>query len=579
MSPLKSTSRFLLLSTTMLLALAGCKKDEDPQPTPSTPARGCSSYQTVTVSSDITQPTTWNSCTVYVVNRDLGVSAPLTIQPGAIVKFGHNVSLVLSGNGIINATGEAGWPVVFTSLRDDARGGDTNADAAATTPAAGDWYSINLNGKGAGSRFQFCEFRYGGGGSSHNGTLDLWNSSAVVENSVFADNKGGAPQYDGALTADNAKAGTVIRANTFYRNGLPLTVGINFGLDDSNVFHNPANAAEKNQYQGIWVTNNNTVSRVSDWTWAETEVPFVTGGFFFENAAWTLSPGVTVKFKDDGYLQLANGARILAQGSATQPVTFTSIHDDATGGDTNANGTTTAPAKTDWKSINLNAVSGSSFDYCRFQYGGSGGSTLEAGGPAVFTVKHSTFAHNGFDSSIHTRAALDAYTGGNGSVIQGNVFYDNFRPLTISAAIDLLDDSNVFHNPANAAEKNKYQGIMVPWDNNRVPNTLTWRETEVAFVLDWDLDLATGKTLTLADNVTLKFYPLMKITLRDGAGQLINGDGPGVTYTSLKDDTRGGDSNGDGAATAPAAGDWKGIYHDTVPGEWIQWANIRHDSH
>lgn len=151
MSPFKSTTHFLLLSTTLLLALASCKKDEDPKPTPATPARGCTTYQTVNVTADISQATTWNSCTIYVVNRALSVSAPLTIQPGAIVKFGQNAGLTLRTTGTINATGEAGWPVVFTSLRDDARGGDTNADAAATTAAPGDWYNLNLNAVGAGA--------------------------------------------------------------------------------------------------------------------------------------------------------------------------------------------------------------------------------------------------------------------------------------------------------------------------------------------------------------------------------------------------------------------------------------------
>ncbi|PIU57240.1 MAG: hypothetical protein COS89_04990 [Deltaproteobacteria bacterium CG07_land_8_20_14_0_80_38_7] len=102
------------------------------------------------------------------------------------------------------------------------------------------------------------------------------------------------------------------------------------------------------------------------------------------------------------------------------------------------------------------------------------------------------------------------------------------------------------------------------------------------FVIDDnDFWITSGSTLTLADDVVLKFRPYSTLVLDDGESALINHDGSGVFFTSYKDDSLKGDTNADGTATTPADEDWNGIYDNTAPVGgpfYFSWANILYDS-
>lgn len=533
------------------------------------------------VNASITTPTTWSAGNVYVVDTSISVNAALTIQPGAVVKLATGIAggtqMTVGAAGTINANGTSACGIVFTSLKDDSVGGDSNGDGTATTALVGDWGKVVLNSSG--SIFNYAKFSYGGNFDS---TLQIGGNmanSATITNSTFVHNNGwNSPTSNpwGALDASFGTASTVITGNTFYDNKLPVSISGYFSMDDSNTFHNPVTPATKNTYNGIFQTGNSAKPVTGLITYAETEVPFVLAGYIDVpvSSALTLGDNVVIKFRSAAD-SLSSSGTIVA--NATNRIVFTSYKDDAHGGDTNGDGAISTPAVGDWNGITLNA-NGSTFNKIELYYSGSTsgvgagwGSGLEIVNASA-TITNSIFAHNAGDNiaaATSPTGALNAWQATAGTVVTGNTFYDNSLPFVMSGKFS-VDDSNVFHDPANAAVTNTYNAIFF-WGNSANDfGSVTLAETEVPFALAGDLGVPAGVTLTIGNNVAFKFYGSAS-QLRI-LGSVTYTAGTGVVFTSIKDDTVKGDTNGDGAVSFAAANDWAGIKN--AVGNWITAATV-----
>lgn len=86
----------------------------------------------------------------------------------------------------------------------------------------------------------------------------------------------------------------------------------------------------------------------------------------------------------------------------------------------------------------------------------------------------------------------------------------------------------------------------------------TWSPAGGTYIITSSVAVADGATLTILPGTVVKMNPDQYFFV-DGTLTLGGVDGELVTITSIKDDSVGGDTNGDGNATSPGAGDWGSI--------------------
>ena len=81
-------------------------------------------------------------------------------------------------------------------------------------------------------------------------------------------------------------------------------------------------------------------------------IPYLFDGYIVgTSAVLTISPGVVLKFMQNGYMNVRNGLIALGGGSADSAIVFTSDRDDFYGGDTYNDGDANLPTTRWWQGI------------------------------------------------------------------------------------------------------------------------------------------------------------------------------------------------------------------------------------
>jgi hypothetical protein len=244
----------------------------------------------------------------------------------------------------------------------------------------------------------------------------------------------------------------------------------------------------------------------------------------------TVEEGVIVKF-DIGRSLIVQGAlRVL--GAESDAVYFTSIRDDTVGGDTNGDGASSLPARGNWS---------------RIQFG-------ENSDDANCLIDHAVVAYGsneyyGYHGAIELLSASPTI---QNSTIRDSLYYayradlDSFPTLTNNTLVN-----------------NGINGLALTDDTyGSVLNTdATWDIIGTTYYLRNDVSIGSDRTLTVAPGVVVKFG-MGRSLLVNGNNSALRALGTAsdpVYFTSMRDDTVGGDTNNDGASSLPARGNWSRI--------------------
>lgn len=295
---------------------------------------------------EITTDTTWTAGNVYTAT-DCNVVVPagvtLTVEPGVVVKFAGvspgygsmegSAALIVAGT--LDVQGTPTGTVAFTSLADDEHGGDTNDDGA-SSGAAGDWYGIVFQ-EGSTGALQHFFVGYAGSGVFNNAVgygraqIDVKSASVNLrdgmvtdglEKGIYLDGEGLTPAIERVEVANNNAADG--RGSAIYQSSInmqPSYADLTFSDND----HNEVTIGRFNypMTEDVILGGTNYGFRC-DFTACVMEVSTHT---------LTVMPGTLLDFSSrygigslgSPYgIVVADGGTLIAEGTPTQPITFTS---------------------------------------------------------------------------------------------------------------------------------------------------------------------------------------------------------------------------------------------------------------
>ncbi|MBS0198023.1 MAG: right-handed parallel beta-helix repeat-containing protein [Planctomycetes bacterium] len=574
-------------------------------------------YQAIAVGETLTQNVLWQNLGIaYLVDRDLTVPASrtLTVEAGVVVKFqavSGNVyrrQFDILGGFVMQST--AANPIVFTSSQDDEFAGDTNGDGTGSSGEAGHWSFIRVRGS-ANIVFHDAIVKYGGRYrysdccgwyDNLDASSSLWvsESATLRVTGVVIGNA-----WRTALRGDSNNATLIVQGCTLQNSNFGLyCTALALGSIENSTFRQNVypvcqagtelfyigNTFQNNTWQVIAVEG--TLTR--DVVWDDVQflgLPYLVIGDVTVPTQYRLfiDAGIVVKFaavSGNAYrrlLDVVGGLEL--RSTPTSRVVFTSSADDSFGGDTNRDGSASAPSPGDWAFIRVRGSAVVSFHDALVRYGARyrysdccgwydnliASSSLWASENGILLVRQSTVEYSWrsavtcdstsatlvVDSCVLSDNAFGVYCSATaGATLQSNTITRNTYPVC-QAGTDMV-------YLGNSIVGNTWQVIAVEGTHNR---NVVWDDVQglhMPYYVIGNVSVPVGLRLSIDGGVVVKFDAIQGNAYRryiDIFGVLETRASvcAPVVFTSIRDDQYGGDTNRDGAASAPAPGDWSFI--------------------
>ncbi len=489
----------------------------------------------------------------------------LTIDPGIVIKAdahytSRNRNIVVEGTLIANGTEAEN--IIFTSAKDDNHGnpGDTNKDGTTETPAIGDFGAIVFApSSSSSSSLTYSNVKYAKG-YRYEEYLDQYvtdaavitvNSSPTISHNLIKDVTQGIRCYE-------ASQPTISNNSVVNASSTPFAIsGSATPTFSDNTFTNAGVLALG--LIGGNMSQDGTLSKVNLGGYDNIAYSLLYHLTIKDGTTFNIDPGVVIKV-DNSQIIVEGG--LMVNGTSSEKVIFTSIKDDNVGNpaDANGDGNASSPAAGDWTRIRFEDSSND--DSCRID-----------NAEMRYAGKYFTGYSNYYYSTVETSNANPTIS--NSSIGQGYHYgvrmEGNSAPLLQDVSIQNMQyepiGMSLTSNPTLTDltfVANRSKGLAIIDKELSSDATLIRRDVagvdNIAYVINELLTVKPDARFTINPGVNIKFKDYNSYIKVEGA--LIADGTPDETivFTSIKDDSRGGDTNNDGNTAPPALGDWRGLY-------------------
>ena len=198
---------------------------------------------------------------------------------------------------------------------------------------------------------------------------------------------------------------------------------------------------------------------------------------------------------------------------------------------------------------------------------------------SVYSTSHTINVPSTTDKTIDITWPADASDGSGSGIVGVSIVWDMVmdtipdntveisNPITTTTSPELSNGLWYFHirtcDAAGNCSDTLHSGpyiINVPTDPicGTISSNRVWGED--LYTVTCSVTISAGVTVTVLPGAVIKFNSASYLLTVNGTLNVQGTATKPAIFTSSKDDTAWGDTNLDGDATAPAAGDWAGIY-------------------